>query len=232
MNRKLLAVFAHPDDESFGPGGTLAKYAKIGVAIHVLCATRGEEGKKIGESGEIGGIREKELIEASRILGVKKVEFLDFGDGELSNNKYHEVAKKILHKITSFIPQAIMTFEPLGVSGHLDHVAISLITTHAFLHQNVAKNLYYYCTTKARAALMKDYYIYFPPGYGQDEITTTINISAVWDTKVRAMKKHQSQIHDVERILKRFKDFPKEENFLQFSPTGSKDLKKGSGFEF
>ncbi|MBI3384645.1 PIG-L family deacetylase [Candidatus Gottesmanbacteria bacterium] len=226
MGKRLLAVFAHPDDESFGPGGTLAKYAKVGVEIHVLCATKGEAG------GSTGTIREKELFAASRVLGVKKVEFLDFIDGELSNNKYHQVAEKILRKITQFKPHVIMTFEPQGVSGHLDHVAISLITTYAFLRQNVAKKLYYYCITKARSAKMADYYIYFPPGYGVEEITTTIDISPVWDTKVKAMKKHQSQIHDVERILIRFKDFPKEENFLKFSSLDKKDFKKSSGFEF
>src|SRR3990167_2864362 len=97
--KKILAVFAHPDDESFGPGGTLAKYAKEGVEVHILCATKGEAGEnsnkdhkvyKVEKVKNIEEIREKELLAAAKVLGVKKVEFLNFVDGELSNNKYHE----------------------------------------------------------------------------------------------------------------------------------------------
>ncbi|OGG14836.1 hypothetical protein A2773_07090 [Candidatus Gottesmanbacteria bacterium RIFCSPHIGHO2_01_FULL_39_10] len=210
MNKRLLAVFAHPDDEAFGPGGTLAKYAHEDVEIDLVCATR-------GEAGGDGKIREKELLESARILGIKKVEFLDFVDGTLCNAIYHDLAKKIMRKINSFKPQVIMTIERRGVSGHLDHIAVSMITTYSYIHTNVAKKLYYYCLTKeARESegRLDDYFVYFPEGYPDAEITTKINIEKYWDQKVEAMKAHKSQIKDVNFILSRYRRLPKVDSFI------------------
>lgn len=208
--RRILAVFAHPDDESFGPGGTLAYYAKKECEIHILCATKGEAGRGTGQ------MREKELLEAAKTLGVKKVEFLNFRDGELSNSKYHELADKILKKIKSFKPDIVVTFENLGVSGHLDHITVSLATTFAFIKQKTTKKLYYYCIPDWRARLFKKYFIYFPSGYKEKEITTEIDITSVWETKILAMRNHVSQLKDVSKILRKSKGLPKIEHFIRF----------------
>ena len=215
MKRKLLAVFAHPDDEAFGPGGTLVKYASEGVEIHLLCATRGEAGKnnikdqrsKIKNTDKIlklENIREKELINSAKVLGVAKVEFLDFVDGTLCNANYHQLADKIANKINSFRPKVILTLDRLGISGHLDHIAVSLTTTYSFLKTNVSQKLYYQCMlSENREKELDNYFIYFPEGYDKTDITTRIDWGEYWDKKVQAMKQHQSQTHDVERILKR-----------------------------
>lgn len=203
---KLLVVTAHPDDEAFGPAGTIAKYADLGVEVHLLCATRGEAGQwhqtKIQD--KLHHVREKELLSSAKILGVKKVEFLNFIDGTLCNANYHQLAEKISKKINSFKPQVILTIDRLGVSGHLDHIAVSLTTTYAFLHASFGSKLYYHCLPKEnREKDLDDYFIYFPEGYNQDEITTRIDWGKYWDRKVEAMQQHQSQRQDVERILKR-----------------------------
>ncbi len=223
MSKRLLVITAHPDDEAFGPAGTIAKYADEGVEIHLLCATRGEAGQwhqkkiqnsefriknkakiQISEEIELHHVREKELMKSAKILGVRKVEFLDFIDGTLCNANYHQLAAKISKKINSFQPQVIMTMERLGVSGHLDHIAVSLTTTYAFLHSSFGDKLYYHCLPKeSREKDLDNYFIYFPEGYDQDDITTRIDWSEYWDRKVKAMKQHQSQKQDVERILKR-----------------------------
>lgn len=143
--KKLLVVTAHPDDEAFGPGGTIAFYAKQGVEVHVLCATRGEAGQTDQEfrvqnselrmnGKEIGMVRENELRTSAKILGVQQVDFLDFTDGTLCNALYHRLAENIQQKIQAFAPHVVLTFEPRGVSGHLDHIAVGLTTTYAFLH--------------------------------------------------------------------------------------------------
>lgn len=210
MTKRLLAVFAHPDDEAFGPGGTLVKYAAEGVEIHILCATRGEAGKwhqeklKISEEIELHHVREKELIRSAKVLGVAKVEFLDFVDGTLCNANYHQLADKITNKINSFRPQVILTLDRLGISGHLDHIAVSLTTTYSFLKTNVSQKLYYQCMlNENREKELDNYFIYFPEGYDKTDITTRIDWGEYWDKKIEAMKQHQSQTHDVERILKR-----------------------------
>src|SRR3989338_10729743 len=232
---KLLVVTAHPDDEAFGPAGTIAKYADMGVEIHLLCATRGEAGQwhekkiqnselriqnkkekiKINEEIKLHHVREKELLKSAKILGIQKVDFLDFIDGTLCSANYHNLAGKISKTINFFKPQVIMTMERLGVSGHLDHIAVSLTTTFAFLKSSYGNKLYYHCLPKEnREKELDNYFIYFPEGYDQDEITTRIDWSKYWDRKVEAMEEHQSQKQDVERILKRIVKQKRIDNFI------------------
>lgn len=215
MKKRLLVVIAHPDDEAFGPGGTLAKYAREGVNIQLLCATRGEEGKTVeDETRSLGEIRAKELEEAAAILGIKDVEFLGFQDGYLSNVLYHDIADKISEKIDAFEPQVVLTFDRLGISGHIDHIVMAMTTTFAFIKQTKAKKLYYHVLDKALTDKMPPYFIYVPEGYAKEQITTTIDISSVWDTKVKAMHAHKSQMRDVDRILSVRKNLPKEEYYI------------------
>lgn len=225
MKKKLLIITAHPDDESFGPGGTIAYYAKQGVEVHVICATRGEAGEdfevqspkfpstKLGTSKvqskkrELHTVREEELLEAAKVLGVAQVDFLDFIDGTLNNQQYHLVAEKILAKFESFKPHVVLTHEPRGGSGHLDHIALSFITTYAYFKSNIPKKLYYHCLpveyVKEVINQIKEYFVYFPPGYSQDEITTRVDVSSVWGVRLNAIRKHKSQWYDARRILAR-----------------------------
>ena len=81
--RSLLAVFAHPDDETFGTGGTLAHYARAGVSVHLVCATRGEVGeapRDLKGFASVGDMRADELQYASNILGLESVNFLGYLD--------------------------------------------------------------------------------------------------------------------------------------------------------
>lgn len=218
--KKLLAVFAHPDDESFGPGATLAKYAKEGVEVYVVCTTRGEAGRGTSEE------RTKELLRAARVLGVKRVDFLDFEDGEISNNQYHDLAGKILEKIEAIKPQVLMTFDLTGGSGHLDHIAVSLTTTYAFLRQTIAKKLYYFVRPNFKET--EEYFIYIPPAKREDEVTTVIDVSGVWHIKVEAMKKYKSQEKDCERLLRMYETVPKLDRFILFGGRGQEtDLFEG-----
>lgn len=111
-----------------------------------------------------------------------------------------------------------MTFEPRGVSGHIDHVTVSLTTSYVFERTPFIKTLLYFCHTDWQVKKIKkaigDYFIYFPPGYKKSQIGKTVDINAVWDIKVAAMKKHQSQIHDVNLILGFLQKLPKKEHFL------------------
>jgi LmbE family N-acetylglucosaminyl deacetylase len=218
--KPVVGVFAHPDDEVFvGPGGTLAKFAKEGRDTYLIVATNGEAGQKITDDERgLGEIRREEIEESAKILGIKEVFFLDFKDGTLSNNRYHEVADKIQAILERLDPEIVITMENRGVSGHLDHIAISFITTFVFNKLQSIKELWYFCLTQeAQKVIIKHlggYFIYFPPGYKKEEITKTIDISSVWDQKIAATKKHASQKPDVEATLKTFEELPKEENYL------------------
>jgi LmbE family N-acetylglucosaminyl deacetylase len=143
-----MAVFAHPDDETFGPGGTLAKYAAAGVEVHCICATKGEAGEvpaaMLEGFGEVGELRAAELTCAARILGIKEVHFLGYRDSgmpgsadnhhprSLQQAKEEEVVEKIVALIRRLRPQALITFDPHGGYGHPDHVKIHRLATQAF----------------------------------------------------------------------------------------------------
>lgn len=221
MKRKILCVFAHPDDEAFGPGGTIAKYANEGVEIHLLCATRGEKGEwqnkelRIKNEFKIEDARENELLKSAEILGIRNVEFLDFVDGTLSNSNYHKLAKKIIAKIKSYKPAIILTTERLGISGHLDHIAVSMVTTYSFFKSNEAVKLYYFCLSKSqRRDDADDYFVYYPEGYDEDLITTRIDYSGYFEIKKKAMLSHQSQMKDIKDILSQIEKKPKIDNFI------------------
>jgi LmbE family N-acetylglucosaminyl deacetylase len=144
----LLAVLAHPDDESFGMGGTLAVYARRGIEVHLICATRGEVGEIDPEFLEgfesKAEVRESELRCASGLLGLAGVHFLNYRDSgmtgslenkhpqALANAPLDQVAAEITHYIRKLRPEVVITFDPIGGYRHPDHLAIHHATVKAF----------------------------------------------------------------------------------------------------
>jgi len=137
---KLMAVLAHPDDESLGVGGTLAKYASEGVDVHLLTATRGDAGRYRGlrpgdpqhpGPGALAAIREAELRAAAAVLGIRDVSVLDFQDRYLDRADPREAVTSIAVHLRRVRPDVVVTFGPDGAYGHPDHIAISQFTTTA-----------------------------------------------------------------------------------------------------
>ncbi|SDP05188.1 bacillithiol biosynthesis deacetylase BshB2 [Paenibacillus sp. yr247] len=134
--KKLLAVFAHPDDESFICGGTLAKYASEGVDITLVSATRGEMGRRMGNPPylnreSMAAAREMELRQACESLGIRQLLFLDIRDKTVEFADEDSLTARIAALIHEVDPDVVLTFhEKLG--GHPDHCAIGKVTTAAF----------------------------------------------------------------------------------------------------
>ena len=141
LSRRLMAVLAHPDDESLGMGGTLAKYAAEGVETYLVTATRGEAGRFRGiPPGDghpgpeaLGRIREAELRAAATALGVRELSLLDYRDQELDRAEPREAIRHIVAHLRRVRPQVVITFGPEGGYGHPDHIAISQFTTAAIV---------------------------------------------------------------------------------------------------
>ncbi len=148
MEHSLLAVFAHPDDEAFGTGGTLARYAGEGVAVTLVCATRGEAGEIAEGTGAtpetLGEVRENELRCAAETMGVRDVVFLGYCDSGMAgtpenrhpntfvNTPAEDVVRQLVAIIRRLRPEVVVTFEPNGGYGHPDHIAIHKHTVAAF----------------------------------------------------------------------------------------------------
>ncbi|RBW71125.1 PIG-L family deacetylase [Bacillus taeanensis] len=134
--RKIVAVFAHPDDETFICGGTLAHYAKQGVHITLICATKGEMGRRMGNPPFVNRetmpmLREQELIAACRELGILDLKFLEIRDKMVEFEDENILVQRIFSILDEVRPQVLLTFhEKLG--GHPDHCAIGKAATLAF----------------------------------------------------------------------------------------------------
>jgi len=136
MTLKLLAIFAHPDDESIGMGGTLAKYSAQGVETYYACASRGERGWFGPEEQNpglsvLGQIRTRELENAVKTLGMSGLHFLNYIDGDVDKANHTEIIGKIVSHIRKIAPQVVVTFPPDGNYGHPDHIAIGQFTNAA-----------------------------------------------------------------------------------------------------
>lgn len=145
---RLLACLAHPDDESFGPGGTLALYASRGVEVHLVCATNGDVGTVDPEFlrgfEDVAALRQAELDCAIQALGIHKLHMLDYRDSGMpgsEENKHRqalasaplsEVADRLVRIIRAVRPQVVFTFDSIGGYFHPDHIRMHEATLKAF----------------------------------------------------------------------------------------------------
>lgn len=148
QRRSLLAVLAHPDDESFGAGGMLALHARKGVHVALVCATRGEMGEIADESlatrETLGDVRMLELQKAADALGVTELINLNYRDSGMAGTADNdhprafagipddEVVSRLVGVIRRLKPQVVVTFDPNGGYGHPDHITIHRHTVTAF----------------------------------------------------------------------------------------------------
>jgi LmbE family N-acetylglucosaminyl deacetylase len=206
-------VFAHPDDESFGLAGTVAKYTRQGVPVDLITATRGEKGTRlhVPEGVPTGVAREAELRTAGKLIGLRQISFLGYIDGELDKADPAEVARKIKEIIERVSPEVLITFGPDGISGHPDHIAAGKAATAAF-HEladagRAPRKLYYTTLPASAFAGVANEGLFTRP---DSEVTTEIDITGYFDLKVRAIAAHRSQqdAADFVGMLKQVGDSP------------------------
>jgi LmbE family N-acetylglucosaminyl deacetylase len=231
VNRSILLAFAHPDDESFGLAGTIAKYSRRGVPVDLITATLGEKGTRLDVPAGVptGDAREKELRDAGRIMGLRDIYLLGYIDGELDRADPVEAARRVEEIIERVAPEVLITFGPDGITRHPDHIAAGRAATTAFdtlAAAGRAPRKLYYVTIPAGAV---------PEGQGDDivtrpddEVTTEIDISDLVDLKIRAIAAHRSQQDAWEfvEMLKRGREAPfarREYLFLASDPARRKE---------
>ena len=218
-----MCVAAHPDDESLGFGGTLARYAAEGVEVSLVVATRGERGR-FGDGSkphpgpeELGRIREAEVRAAAAVLGVRHIRFLDYLDAEVDKADPGEATARIARHVRELRPHVILTFDPYGAYGHPDHIAISQLTTGAMVRAASAEalrdsvhephqvqKLYYVAWTgrvwdhyHAAFKVMRttvDEVVRSSVAWPDWSITTTTDAHEHWETVWRAVQCHRTQM--------------------------------------
>lgn len=208
--KKVLAIFAHPDDESFTSAGYLHKLVKKGAIVNLVCATKGEKGSTgifpLCQRKELGEFRSVELKKASRIIGIKKISFLGLLDGSLDKINIQTLNNYILPILNEYKPDLIITFPKSGISGHPDHIQISKAVTFSFKKylKNNPKTELYYCTIPDKFIKndkIEDNYCKRYKKSIINNIDLIVNISEELNIKIKAIKCHKTQENDWNRIL-------------------------------
>lgn len=135
MSPHLLCVFAHPDDETFAAAGLIARLTDRGGRVSLVCATMGQKGSTgappLCSREQLPERREQELRAAAGILGVHTIELLGYMDGELETAPVEDMRQRLVGLIRSLRPEVVLTFDPNGLNGHRDHIAIGRFTLDA-----------------------------------------------------------------------------------------------------
>lgn len=150
-SKRMLLAFAHPDDESFGMGGTISKYVADGADVSLICTTNGDVGTipdhMQGQYNTVAELRLAELACASQKLGFKHVFTFGYKDSgmmgsdtsndptcswQVWNNNPEEMIARVVKVIREIKPQVVVTFNRYGAYGHPDHIAIQRATVEAF----------------------------------------------------------------------------------------------------
>ena len=235
----VLAAFAHPDDEGFGPGGTIALFAARGAKTTLVCATNGDVGEisdpALATPENLWRVRQQELRAAMAVTGVQDVRFLGYRDsgmqGTEDNNNlrslYQAPPEQVVGKLVDIIrevrPDVVLTHDPSGGYGHPDHVTVHQRMTQAFKSADDAEwrpgdqtanrepwapgLLYYVCFPRSTFQRMWRYMVdngIEPPfasqeaekiGSPDEVVTTTVDVSAYFETKVASLACHRTQMN-------------------------------------
>jgi N-acetylglucosamine malate deacetylase 2 len=221
LRKRLLYIYAHPDDESFGVAGISRMYADEGADIAIVTATRGDAGRAgeppLCSRDDLPARREAELREAARILGISHVTVLDYRDKHLAEAPPEKIRRELVEVVRRHRPQVVVTFDPNGANLHPDHVAISRFASDAIA---AAEDARWYPETGPAHRVQR--LIWVPPVMPWDApkspdltrepgIDFLIDISKYRDTKTAALRAHRTQhvsinrhffdLPDVDRIL-------------------------------
>jgi LmbE family N-acetylglucosaminyl deacetylase len=225
---RLATILAHPDDETFGVGGTLIKYTDEGVECHSLCLTQGEAGSNgdpgdpVAPPGKLGETRAAELAEAGRRMGLASVTCLTYPDSALASAPRDLVTRDIVRWLRSVRPQVAIVWGPDGGYGHPDHIAAGELALRAIelagiqrfepeLGEHMHVRRCYRMVAPAEvfeglAEAMPDFAAYMatlptkPRRWTREELGAVIDVRSVADRKWEAMRAHRTQKPDLDRL--------------------------------
>jgi N-acetyl-1-D-myo-inositol-2-amino-2-deoxy-alpha-D-glucopyranoside deacetylase len=224
MPLKLATVLAHPDDETFGTGGTLIRYAREGIEVHSLCLTEGEKGwagvdDKIVPRELVGPTRARELAEAGRRMGVTSVTCLRYPDSALAGVNKDWVVRDIVRWLREIRPDVVIIWGPDGGYGHPDHIAAGARALKAIelagvqrhepelgAHWHVKRCYRFVIPVELidrLSSLIPAFAQYIdtlavkPERWTRDRLGAVVEIREVLEAKVHAMDAHQTQAPDL-----------------------------------
>lgn len=213
MKKLLFAIFAHPDDEAFGPSGTLVLEARSGTELHLVTLTSGQTGQNPDGHEDLGVVRLIEWHKAAKLMGAAKTHYLGYRDGQLCNNVLVEIQARLIKIVKEVVSQQdepceveFMTIDDNGITGHIDHTVASRAATFAFYTLKETGNLpltriRYVCAPQDAFPTHNIDWIYMPAGRTPEEIDEVVDAREVLDTVRQIIRYHHTQRADAEAHL-------------------------------
>lgn len=217
MTRRLAAVFAHPDDDTYGVAGTVALHASSGIEVSVVLATSGDAGRifdpSLATRATLGAVREAEDRASWAEIGVKPaLHFLRYPDGGLNGVPEEELAERLTDLLAEARPDVVVTFGPEGVTGHDDHVTIGRVARLAFHRARERSGggegfhrLLYVALPQSDMdrwnELLREQGMdpvdptqpFMPRGVADETIAVVVDCSPVYKQKIEALRQHKTQ---------------------------------------
>lgn len=211
MKKLLFAIFAHPDDEAFGPSGTLVLEARAGTEVHLVTLTSGAAGVNSEHHIELGSVRLAEWHAAAELIGARSTHHLGYDDGCLCNQTMIEAQERILALIRGIVTELddyeieFMTIDDNGITGHIDHTVASRAATYAFYTLKdeglPLTRIRYTCVSRDMFPTHNTNWIYMPAGRTPEEIDEVVDAREVLETIRDIMRCHHTQRQDAEAHL-------------------------------
>lgn len=209
MKKLLFAIFAHPDDEAFGPSGTLVLEAQSGTELHLITLTNGAAGINSESHIELGSVRLAEWHAAAELIGATATHHLGYDDGYLCNTTLIDAQQRIARIVRDIAAQhgsewqiEFMTIDDNGITGHIDHTVASRAATHAYYtlkDEGLAlSRIRYACVSRDMFPAHNTSWIYMPAGRTTDEIDEIVDARDVLDTVRDIMRCHHTQRQDAD----------------------------------
>ena len=213
MKKIIFGIFAHPDDEAFGPCGTLLQESRSGSDIHLIMLTAGDAGINPIDTSDLAQIRLQEWKEAGELLGAKTMHFLGYKDGQLDNLSMIAIAQQVGEIVATTLRDApddisveFMCFDFTGLSGHIDHIVASRAACLAFYrlkeHDARLARIRLFCLPASLYPTHATTWLYKEAGQPESAIDEIIDARDLREDIVAVMRTHKTQTQDCEEILR------------------------------
>ncbi len=213
MKKIIFGIFAHPDDEAFGPSGALLKMVHEGAELHLITLTAGQAGMNPDNVPDLGKVRLQEWRAAGELLGAVSMTHLCYEDGRLNNiamieigSKLVEIVKKALDSTSTDIQVEFMTLDLNGLTGHIDHIVATRAACFAFykLKENDSrlKKIWLSCLIEEQYPTLNTDWIFREKGRSPAEITDIIDGRAFKEEIAQIAQCHTTQRSDMEHFFR------------------------------
>lgn len=213
MKKIIVAIFAHPDDEAFGPSGYLVDQVHSGADLHLLTLTLGQHGENPDTVPDLGATREQEWLESGRLMGATSQHQLGFVDGNLDNQTMLIAAQKIehiVHEILTSYDDSVriefLTNDFNGITGHIDHIVAARAAALVFFRQYNQDVRYtrfrQACIPRHAMPSVSTDWLFVEPGRQTAEISETVDTTAYQKQIIDIIRAHKSQRTDGEMHIR------------------------------